>query len=540
MNPFKYGKIFDSTITRLVLALVLLLPWSISFCHRTSPDLLGRRCALIAPGALMTDSVGAGTITLQRGDSVTLMGVVDPSDSRRPLFWVQTDRGDRGYLPQECITDSAYVVNRSLSFSKDSTTFKSTHFGDTITVRGITMVKHGLLQCAVRLASGKDTVIRGTPFVFFLADSLVSYTVRTVNENMEAMSPAKFERQCIGKRFDEIERAVQPALLVAHAKGGNLQAQYPVLVFKDGKFYRPIVDFDADSIAVSYRLPERPAATVNSWLLKYMPFYGKFCDLPMVGAIWSNGTYEESASPISQARINRFNLNGLSIKTLGTFALFFVLAVFVISRALLVPLFLPWLIFGLLRFPPVFKWVGNAAMCRLISLLTIILTAAWIMATLSNYYILLMVVAEFFIVKHFLGRVSDVLLTTCPSTRCGDCRMLYSTRFTKRVEEGERRNAVEEVEEVLSSAVTSVERWQTYNEVTTTYTDGSKKVHKENVKNHSKEHGYYVVGVFREEVVYVPYTNYYTCDDCGCVETSHDEERVVLNRTKLRQYTEHY
>ena len=37
-NPFKYGRVFDSTITRLVLALVLLLPWTISFCGRQATE----------------------------------------------------------------------------------------------------------------------------------------------------------------------------------------------------------------------------------------------------------------------------------------------------------------------------------------------------------------------------------------------------------------------------------------------------------------------------------------------------------------------
>lgn len=540
INPFKYGKIFDATITRLILALVLLLPWTITFCHRDSTGLLNQRRAVLTAGTLLTDSVGVGSVSVNRGDSITLLGAVDRTDYDVPMYWVQTDRGVRGYLPQECLADSAYVVNRSLNFTKDTVHYAANHAGDTIVVKKIAKNKNKVTEAHVRLASGKDTVLNGTPFVYLLTDSLDGYVVSTYANNMEPMSAGKFEKQCLGKKFDEVERDLTPALLVAPLKSGGLQAQYPVLIFKGGEFFRPIVDYDADSVAVGYRLPARPARTMNSWVLKYIPMYDKFCDLPMVGAIWRDGIYDRSALFVSDSFTNHWDMNGFSMKTAGMFLLFFVMVLLLIAHAVLTPMLVPWIAFGLLRFPIVYKHINNRLMYTILSIGTLVLLVGWVLATLSNYYIILTLIGIGIVYLHFRGVLSDVLHSVCPEVRCSICKTLYSTEFTERVEEGDRQYAVEEVEDVLDSVVTSVERWQTYDEVTTTYGDGSKKTSRENVKNHSKEHGYNVVGVFREEVVYIPYTNYYTCAECGAQETSHEEERKVLKRTKLREYHSYF
>lgn len=539
-NPFKYGRIFDSTIFCLVTGLVLLLPWTISFCHRSGEELHTERRALIASGTLTTDSVGVGSVAVNRGDTVTVMGLVNPDTGKRPMLWVETSNGVRGYLPEECVADSAYVKSRSLNFSKDSTGYSANHQGDTIVVKKITLDKNKIAQCLVRLPSGKDTLLRNTPFVFFLSDSLVNYTIDIYGDNMEPMSVGKFEKLCLGKKFGDLERDIRPALEVGRTKGGTLQARYPALVFKEGKFYTPIVEFDADSVVTSYRLPERASRTMNNWVLKYIPFYGKFCDLPLVGSIWSNGIYEASALPISRPFINRLDLNGFSMKTIGSFLLFFVLVILLACRAAFTPLLVPWLCFGLLRFPPVFKRVDNQKMYFAIKIMALLAVVLWVFVTLSNYYIILTLIGVYLAYKFFIRKVRHVLLERCPEVRCSLCKMLYSTEFTERVQEGEPRGAVEEVEEILNTVVTSVERWQTYDEVTTTYGDGHKTTSRENVKNHKAEHGYNVVGVFMETVNYVPYVNYYTCAECGGQETSTDIERQVLKRTKLREYHSYF
>lgn len=537
-NPFKYGRIFDSTIVRLVLALMVLLPWTISFCSRQATEPRRSRHAVIATGQLLTDSLAALPVTVQRGDTVTLLGLVDKSDANRPLFWVETNGGARGFLPQECLADSAFVVSSSLNFSKDTVHYSATHAGDTIVVKKIGLDKNKIAQSTVRLASGKDTLLRNTPFVFFLADTLTDYTVERDGSNRAVMSLAAFEKRCVGRRLADVEADLLPAQLLAPARGGGLEAQFQVLVFNsdDGAFYCPIVTFGPDSVATGYRMPARPMRTMNSWVLKYLPFYGTLCDLPMVGAIWCNGPYSYTVSPISQSRIDRFNLNGFSMDTVGYFAVFLLLIVLLIAHATLMPLLVPWLIYGLLRFPPVFKFLGNRAMYHIIKWTTLLLAVGWVLATLSNYYIILTVIGEVLVVGHFLTKADDLLSASCPEQRCSACKTLYSCEFTERVQEGPSHDAVEEVEETLDRVVTSVEQWQTYDEVTTTYGDGHKETHKENIKNHSAEHGYYIIGVFREEVRYVPYTNYFTCAECGAQETSHDEDRNVLRRTKLREY----
>lgn len=540
-NPFKYGRLFDPTFTRLVLALVLLLPWTLSFCHRSAPELHRERRALTSVGTLLTDSLGTPGVSLSRGDSVTLLGVLAKEDSKRPLYWVESDGGVRGYLPQECLGDSAYVVNSSLHFSKDSTSYRANHVGDTIVVKAIALDKNNLAKSTVRLASGKDTLLSGHPFVFFLADSLADdFTVRRYDENMEPMSEGAFKSRCLGKKLSEVETALSPALEIGRGKDGLLQARYPVLVFREGKFYTPIVDFDADSVATGFRYLPRASRSMNSWVLKYIPFYGHLCDLPMVGAIWSNGAYQTWSVPISKNFVNHMNLNGLSMGTIGYFALFLLMVIAVILRALLTPLLLPWLCYGVLRFPLVFKSVGNHKMYYIVMGLTWFVTAGWVLATLSNYYIILTIIGMVIVVSHFKRAVSGTLLSNCPSDRCRSCKTLYSTTFTERVEEGDRENAIEEVEETLDTVITSVERWQTYDEVTTTYGDGSKKTSKQNIQNHEAKHGYHIIGVFMESVVYIPYTNYYTCAECGTQEMSYERDRKVLKRQKLREYQSHF
>lgn len=133
-----------------------------------------------------------------------------------------------------------------------------------------------------------------------------------------------------------------------------------------------------------------------------------------------------------------------------------------------------------------------------------------------------------------------MLDTGNPEVRCSDCAMLYSTEYDRTVEEGERESAIEQREYLEDDTVTSVERWQTWTEVTKTYSDGSKSTSRENVQNHEREHGVRTYGIYNELVEYIPLTTYYICRECGHTKKEYSKERKLLERIKIRSYQETY
>lgn len=58
----------------------------------------------------------------------------------------------------------------------------------------------------------------------------------------------------------------------------------------------------------------------------------------------------------------------------------------------------------------------------------------------------------------FFNNVHMILSSECPAARCLSCSTLYSTKFDRKVEEGERIGAIEEKEYLESDEVTSVEK----------------------------------------------------------------------------------
>jgi hypothetical protein len=225
---------------------------------------------------------------------------------------------------------------------------------------------------------------------------------------------------------------------------------------------------------------------------------------------------------------------------LMTIFLYLIFLPFGLIMMLFPPLLIPMIVFGLLRFPGVSRHISNGRMQGIIKVLAYIFVLLWVFLSLCDMYLIPLLIGEFIAMVIFFRSVNKVLDPGNPEVRCPECAMLYSTEYDRKVEEGERVGAIEQREYLEDDTVTSVERWQTWTEVTTTYGDGHKSTHRENVKNHEREHGIRTYGIYSEAVEYIPFTTYYVCRECGHIEKEYSKERKLLKRIKLRSYQETY
>lgn len=542
-SPFRYGHWIDSTIFCLLLSVLVFALAATYFVHSPSTPYRGERRALLQNAELLTDSLKVSR-TLQRGDSVDVLGWVDSYDYDRMLFWVETSRGERGFLDAMAISDSAVVQYTGINFSKKYH-YTARHHGDTVILKKMIQDGH-LRKFEIHNPKGTDTTLVSSAMKSLL--SMKMGLERKINFNgndLRSMSEEKFRELYLGRSLAECDSVYLPAIFRAQGRD-SLRAIYPVRVFREGKFYRPIVSFSADSVAVAYTIPERAQSNVNSWILRYLPFYKYVCDLPFIWPTRTDGLYAHDGSWYDRMTYSLYvtSLNGISWSSVGPMLLFVLSLVFLLLRMFFTPLILPLILFGLLRFPLVFQGFSNKVMYGMLTSMAAVLCIVWWFCTLSTNYAIPCAICQSLAYIIYVGIITGLLTDHKPESRCSGCKTLYSCKFDRKEKYGEPTFATEEVTHVIDTVVTNVEHYTTYDEVTVTTTDGyghkSTSTHKENVKNHSVEHGYNIVGRYKENVKYQYFRSYWICQECGHDEVELDRERYVLDSVLLEKYKSHF
>ena len=540
-SPFRYGRWIDSTVFCLLI-FVLVLPLAITYYrHSPSTTYRGDRRALVQKAELITDSLGV-SITLQRGDSVDVLGWVKGYEHDRLIFWVETSRGERGYLDMVAFTDSAVVMNHTPSLSRKYN-YTARHHGDTVTVKKMIQGEEST-KYEVHHPNDNDTTLFAAHLSSLLSQQMgLERQIDCNSSALRPMSEKKFRELYMGRTLAECDSAYLPAIFVAQGRD-SLRAIYPVRVFREGKFYRPVVSFSADSVAVGYTIPQRAVSSVNSWILHYLPFYGSVCDLPFVWPTRTEGLYSHDGSWFDRMTQDFYSntINGISWSAVGPLLLFILSVILLLLRMFFTPLLLPMILYGLLRFPLVFQKVSNRTMKNILIPLAYSLCLGWWFCTLSTNYAIPCAVCQFFACFLIVGFVEDLLTAHKPELRCSACKTLYCCKFDRKEKVGEPTRHYEENTHIYKTVVTHVDKIKTYDTVTVTKTDeyGNKSTstHEENVRYHDEKHGYYIMGVYKELIESQGYRLHWVCKECGHEEIETGLDRYVVDSELLRTYNE--
>ena len=281
-----------------------------------------------------------GDITLKRGEIVKVLGHVQGDNFHPHYVWVETSNGNRGYLPVE-------ALESSVKLHKERTKGNVT----------ITGWKKSFSTYTVMYADGSTGEVRVDHVISPFAN-MSEYNVQRNGDGWRPMSEAKFEKFVMTKSFEKMHESSYSAHFLTRQKDGSVRAIYPIKVFKDGKFYAPVVSYNSAGEAVHYQMPQKPLSEVNGWLLRLLPFYESVCDNPLVWPLWTRGVYG----------------NGPSFLLL-------------LLLWLCPPLLLPGILFGLHKFTGIFAKYEESKVVSSIKVLFLILLVLWLGVSLIEYFV---------------------------------------------------------------------------------------------------------------------------------------------------------
>ena len=340
--------------------------------------------------------------TLRRGETLRLLGYED-TDHRYVsdgTFWVETEGGDRGFVS---ISD---LDNRFISFSKREKA-KIAEL-DTFTITGKYFADKGDLNYTYHTLNSKGE--KGTVKSLHGA---VSVTVQEhlynykVNSATKQISLAAFEHRCMG---DSIFR--DGAFTIRNYRDSTV-VKYQLEVYDAEKqwFFSPTVVY-VDGVAERYRVDETTGRNGNAWALSYFPMADAVID--HLGWLVQDSCYDSTLfSPVMvetqkwvYAVILIFVLLVLTCGSLWLFA-----SGLVVSN----------LIYGMMAFPQLTRWMGNKVGFGLILLAMLVGTYCWIILLLTYgllWWIAIPVVL--FIAWRFLSIYHQLVERPC--LRCEQCK----------------------------------------------------------------------------------------------------------------------
>lgn len=515
-NIFKYGRAFDITIISFICGLILIaILMGNTMSKKTSPDV---RIVARAKTELLTSDITGQKQYVKVGDTVTIMGQDMKSGGRGMRFWIETSNGRRGWAAQEAFDNRAIVYGLK---EKDADVFAKN--GDTVTV-----VSHGdeaFSKFKVKTKEGRIGELRYDNLLSITGNQLLDYCI---NFNTSCfMTVGKFNKLYMGKSFEEVDKLHRQARYVTLIKNGKV-AEFSLSLFNrsDGKFYYPIITFE-NGVATSceFKLDKK----TNSFLLKYIPLVNQILDIPFFSNLINGNMYEGEMLIAGETTFTKILGYVLLIPLLIGFVgwLFFTNSI------------LALLIFGSLRFRYPLVFLSDKLVWYLMLLIEVVSTYIWAVLGLCYafhwwYFLPILIYLSMWLFRRFAN-----LFGNFPSTRCPQCKYLYTIKFsTKKFEReyDEWRPKTEQGPCVGSHT----ERWQTVDRetTTTTYSNGARdvKVHDKNIQNHHRTINHYQYNEFKVLYHIKVYRKTYKCEICGREEYAFPEEPTEIDRKFIRSY----
>ena len=459
--------------------------------------------------------------TLHKGDSVRFLGVVEGTYSYPYGLLVETSAGERGLLAAaELGYPMYYKINKDSAVA-----VKVKSMG--LEKKGKSRIGHWFYN--VVTDNGKKEKVDLDDVRPILPDSIGKVQLRKDGDYF--MTKKKFERLYIGKKLAENDALYRPAWLIDKTKKGFL-AYYPnieIIDVNDGTIRNPLVIYDKDSVAVQFAYEDGHVRTNNRWIVKWTPLLGTivdcdfFCGL-IEGSLYT-GWFDEGEEDYSRPNVG-------SWKEVPWWK-WAVAILWIICGLIWVFLMctLPSLIFeALLYCRYVYYHLSDGAVASIFGVIALVATYIWfvLMTVWGCLWLFLPIIV-------FAGigawGYAERLLGTTPHERCTQCRRmeinLYrNTEFIREYDEWRHD----------SQAIAShTDRWKTWTDVTTKWSDGTTSHSRENERNHSRTTTLYA----DYNVLYHVklYHKYYECQACGNVEAIPEEKLTELMRHKTGEHT---
>lgn len=457
---------------------------------------------------------------LRKGDTVSYLGVVEGAHNRPYGLLVQTKEGERGLL---AAAEMGFPM--LLTDKKDSLP---------VTVKSVFREKakkgdKGTLYYNIVTAAGEKKKVRMNQIRPILPDSLTEYRLLTKGDYF--MTKAKFEKLYLGHKLAENEALYRPAWMIDKTKKGYL-AYYPnieVIDFSDGKTRNPMIVYGADSVAVTYGFESGHTYGNNRLIIKWMPLLGRIIDVDFFaslieGSIYSDWVHADNENYTAKLKPS---FSDVPFKYWIGFVLWVVCGlIWVFLTCTLLSLIFEAALYCRFIYYP----LSDGAVVSFFGIVAFVTTYIWfgLMAIWGCLWLFLpgVVIAGVSVFTY-----SERMLGTVPHQRCLKCRQMEMVSFL----DSEFIKEYDEWRHDSRAIASHTDRWKTWTDVTTRWSDGRTTHSRENERNHSRTTTLYA----DYNVLYHVklYHNHYQCAKCGGIETHAEEKLTELMRHKTGEHT---
>lgn len=437
-------------------------------------------------------------VNLAKGDSVRILGFTRLTYSQCVL--VETARGDRGEL------DASQLPIRQLIIDGENK-------GDTIVKLTPEYLSGRLHEYTAKTSTGREIKLQGNDFTPILP-GWEDYNLD--NNASTSVTTQKSLEKCKGETLEQIENKYGMAYnILVDADGGRV-AEFRIYAYgSDGKIYIPTIVFDHQGVATDFLFDLLNGKANNSLLLSN-PIAEMMISMPLTRLLTRSDVY---TTPSKTGQSTPWYI----------YILLVLVIIVLLSWYMLTPSLIVLLMGWMIEYPIVFKSLSNMALKYLIVTISIVSTIFWMIVLMAwgmFWFLTLLVIP----VSYYCCRwATEYLEPYVPHQRCPRCKHIETIEFDYDEVTGTKymKGADIKRDKLLS---THDERYQTWTQVTTTYTDGSKSSHRENVRNHKRRHDTYRYIDFEVTYFVTFYLNHFICRHCQYHETSTSTTQEEVDR----------
>ncbi len=446
--------------------------------------------------------------TIAKGDSIRIIGFKRLTYEQKIL--IETSRGDRGYL-QPSQLPLEYLVVGGKHKGDTLVSMRPKYLGD---------ASHSVHKYEAKTSSGSDIEIKGEDFVPLL-DGWEDYNL----DNAFSVASRKGMEKCKGMTLAEIEKKYGMARNVLVLPDGSSKATFWVYAYgTDGRRYKPTVTFDSEGGASDFEFEFIKGKVKNAWLLRILPLSGVIIDMPLTRLLTQSDAY---SMPSRSGKSTPWY-----IYVLFVFALIALLAWYLLTPSLIV-LLMGWLI----AYPAAFKPLSNKALRIIIFIISVVCCYFWLISLMAWGMHWILIIPVFFVSRYCYRLATEYLGDYVPHQRCPECRHIHTIAFDHDEITGTKymKGADIKKDKLLGSRDS---RYQSWTQVTTTWSDGSKSSHKENIQNHKMRHDTYQYIDFEVTYLVTFYLNHFICSNCRHHETNESTTQKEVDRKIVGAHTD--
>ena len=391
--------------------------------YSTLPD--DTHLTLLADATLAAPDM-AEAMPLMAGEKVRLLGVVPSRNGQGTgALWIETADGMLGYADPAAF-DTVGVV-------RHLTRRSSLHTGDSVALLSSSINPSGWRQYEVRRRDGTTGTLNATDIAYPTADRFVGSHSTLTGQPRRLMSTQTFERRYLRHTYRQNRSHDMPPQFAIVNDSGFTTLENIYLLGQDGRWYRPRLCYNRDSLAIGYKVSHGFVRNRDLSSLLY-PAQQTMLRSPLTAWQGSRPVYHVVSADGHRGlgRLSAQMRRGL------------LWVIFFVPWLYLTPLLPSWLLFFLLRYPSLLWHLGNRTMRRLLSALAILSALLWLVVILPAVPAVLYL-AEIPILGIYIYFLHHGLLNDrIPHARCPHCHRLYTLRPAGKhlVEETERWNSL--------------------------------------------------------------------------------------------------